>query len=144
MKVQELGEFSLDRAKELEITLEQIQPGLEELSEQLEEGEKSDTGELRMTLSAEGIDHPTTSKINRALGFLAYNEILELEQRTVWMKSASQYNEFYLDEFDRDRYEMAKKYVSSRIDDLEPSKYNKSPYDFDGFEEFISAQRPAD
>lgn len=145
MNVQEFHEFSVDKARELETTLEQIQPGLEELAGRLEEGEKSHTGDLRMVLSAEGLDHPSTPKINRALGFLAYNEILELEQRNVWMRSTSKYNDFYLDDFDEDRYEQSREYLSNRIDELEEvKKQDKKKYDFDEFDAFASGRQLAD
>ncbi|MFB6100588.1 MAG: hypothetical protein ABEK16_04925 [Candidatus Nanohalobium sp.] len=143
MITNDFGSMRRKSVEGLRDDLESIRPGLSSANQDpdrwLENPPEFHSGEIRQILSAQGKTHPTTDKINAALGFLAYNDVLEAGDSTINTYSSSQTNRFELGPYTESRYTAIIGYLDQKteeyselnrnteieLDDFNPEKYVK-------------------
>lgn len=142
-----MGELTVSRAERVKQTLGKINPALEGMKEELEDkGERPvrDTGNLRQQLSARREEYdldetPATFDLNLILGFLDYNNVLEVEGNVVWNKSSGVFTEFYPLTYDRDRVDILIDYLEEEIEEYKEDSHKpqeNASKDFNDFDEY--------
>ena len=144
MKIGDFCKFGLDRAGNLLSDLEDIKPAFEYLDKQGEPS-KYNTGKIRQYLSVKEGDHPKTSEINFALGFLAYNDFVELEEDIVWDKSQNKLNEFRMTDYDEKYYDNLISYIEWKREKIGIQETQLgSIHEFDDFDPSIDYGKKLD
>lgn len=126
MIIQDFDRFSIGKAKRIYETLDEITPYLRDLKKEYEEEDKTDDGEDRKLNSGgvpqkmriEGADSwPSIVDVNLTLGFLAYNDAIEIEEEYINERSSNSHTNFFPSSYDHQRAGNLLSYLECKIDE---------------------------